>query len=120
MNYEVLWTPVVRARLQSHAWLSDLDWAHFDDARNWLLVEALLEDKDVSVHYLFVSNPLKARLLQEGARRHATKEQLNRAAFAMMGSMMAIPCMPPGELCALRGGVFVSTVRPRQRIAFGW
>src|SRR5271163_3090943 len=33
----------------------------------------------------------------------------------MMGSMMTIPCSPPGELCALRGGVFVSTVTPRQR-----
>ena len=43
-----------------------------------------------------------------------------RAAFAMIGSMMAIPCMPPGELCALRGGVFVSTVTPRQRMACGW
>ena len=43
-----------------------------------------------------------------------------RAAFAMIGSMMAMPCMPPGELCALRGGVFVSTVTPRQRIACGW
>ena len=25
----------------------------------------------------------------------------------------------PGELCALRGGVFVSTVMPRQRMASG-
>jgi hypothetical protein len=33
-----------------------------------------------------------------------------RAAFAMIGSMMTIPCNPPGELCALRGGVLVSTV----------
>ena len=38
----------------------------------------------------------------------------------MIGSMMAIPCSPPGELCALRGGVFVSTVTPRQRMAWGW
>jgi len=29
LNYEVLWTPVVRARLESHAWLADLDWPHF-------------------------------------------------------------------------------------------
>ena len=31
-----------------------------------------------------------------------------------------MPCIPPGELCALRGGVFVSTVKPRQRMACGW
>ena len=34
--------------------------------------------------------------------------------------MSVMPCMPPGELCALRGGVFVRTVTPRQRIACGW
>ncbi len=34
--------------------------------------------------------------------------------------MIAIPCIPPGELCALRGGVFVRTVTERQRIACGW
>ena len=43
-----------------------------------------------------------------------------RAALARMGSMMTIPWMPPGELCALRGGVLVSTVTPRQRMACGW
>ena len=32
---------------------------------------------------------------------------------------MVMPCMPPGELCAPRGGVFVSTVKPRQRMACG-
>jgi hypothetical protein len=24
LNYEILWTPVLRARLESHAWLADL------------------------------------------------------------------------------------------------
>ena len=38
----------------------------------------------------------------------------------MIGSMIVMPCMPPGELCALRGGVLVSTVTPRQRMACGW
>ena len=33
--------------------------------------------------------------------------------------MMVTPCMPPGELCALRGGVFVNTDTPLQRIAGG-
>jgi hypothetical protein len=31
LNYEILWTPVLRARLQSHAWLADLDWQRFID-----------------------------------------------------------------------------------------
>ena len=43
-----------------------------------------------------------------------------RAALAMTGSMSVIPCMPPGELCELRGGVFVRPINPRQRIAGGW
>ena len=34
--------------------------------------------------------------------------------------MIAMPCIPPGALCALRGGVLVSTVTPRQRMAGGW
>ena len=34
--------------------------------------------------------------------------------------MIAIPCIPPGELCELRGGVLVRTVTPRQRMACGW
>jgi hypothetical protein len=42
-----------------------------------------------------------------------------RAAFDKIGSMMMIPCIPPGALCGPRGGVFVSTVTPRQRMAGG-
>ena len=42
-----------------------------------------------------------------------------RAALARIGSMIAMPCMPPGELCALRGGVLVRTDMPRQRMAGG-
>ena len=34
--------------------------------------------------------------------------------------MIAMACMPPGALCALRGGVFVATVTLRQRMAGGW
>ena len=42
-----------------------------------------------------------------------------RDALAMIGSMSVIPCIPPGWLCARRGGVLVSTDTPRQRIAGG-
>jgi hypothetical protein len=43
-----------------------------------------------------------------------------RAALAITGSITVIPCMPPGWLCAPRGGVFVIAVTPRHRIASGW
>ena len=43
-----------------------------------------------------------------------------RAALAMIGAISALPCMPPGARCAPRGGVLVSTVSVRQRIAIGW
>ena len=42
-----------------------------------------------------------------------------RAALASIGSMIVMPCMPPGWLCARRGGVLVRTETPRKRIACG-
>ncbi|MEP7120353.1 MAG: penicillin-insensitive murein endopeptidase [Byssovorax sp.] len=62
----------------------ELPWAMFDDARNWDLVEALLTDDKANVRYLFISNPLRARLLAQAAKKHATKELITRAAAAMM------------------------------------
>ncbi|EDM80704.1 penicillin-insensitive murein endopeptidase [Plesiocystis pacifica SIR-1] len=41
----------------------------FDDARNWLLIEALLSDRAVRVQWIFVSNALEARMLR-WAERH--------------------------------------------------
>ena len=43
-----------------------------------------------------------------------------RAALATTGSIIMIACSPPGWLCARRGGVLVSTVIARERIATGW
>jgi penicillin-insensitive murein DD-endopeptidase len=62
----------------------ELPWAVFDDARNWDLVEALLSDEKANVRYLFVTNGLRARLLAQAAKKHATKEMIARAAAAMM------------------------------------
>ncbi len=31
LNYEVLWTPILKGRLKSHAWLNDTDWESFVD-----------------------------------------------------------------------------------------
>ncbi len=54
----------------------------FDVARNWALVEALLEDP-VPVQWIFVEAHLKKLLLQEGLRRGASPEVLDKAAKAM-------------------------------------
>ena len=62
----------------------ELPWAMFDEARNWDLVEALLTDDKANVRYLFIANPLRAKLLAQAAKKHATKELIARAAAAMM------------------------------------
>lgn len=59
-------------------------WPRFDDARNWTFVEALLEDRDANVKYLFVSGALRARLLAYAARKGAPKELIDRASAAML------------------------------------
>jgi penicillin-insensitive murein endopeptidase len=62
----------------------ELPWANFDEARNWDLVEALLQDDKANVRYLFIANPLRAKLLAQAAKKHASKELVARAAAAMM------------------------------------
>ena len=58
-------------------------WARFDDARNWTLVEALLNDP-AGVRYLFVSTGLRARLLAYAKRKGKSDAIIQRAAAAMM------------------------------------
>jgi penicillin-insensitive murein endopeptidase len=58
-------------------------WARFDDARNWTLVEALLNDP-AGVRYLFVSMGLRARLLAYAKRKGKSDAIIQRAAAAMM------------------------------------
>lgn len=67
----------------------ELPWAMFDDARNWDLVEALIQDDKASVRYLFVSPPLRGKLLAQAARKHARPEIIARAAAAMMSPQEA-------------------------------
>jgi penicillin-insensitive murein endopeptidase len=62
----------------------DVPGARFDEARNWSLVEALLEDRGANVRYLFITNGLKARLLAYAAKKKVKKELMERAAAAMM------------------------------------
>lgn len=62
----------------------ELPWAMFDEARNWELVQALLQDEKANVRYLFIANPLRAKLLAQAVKKHASKELIARAAAAMM------------------------------------
>lgn len=57
---------------------------HFDDARNWFLVESLLKNEKANVHYLFVATALKVRLLAYANKHHVSKELMARASAAMM------------------------------------
>ncbi|WP_437811744.1 penicillin-insensitive murein endopeptidase [Sorangium sp. So ce1078] len=61
-----------------------LPGARFDDMRNWALVEALLQDRQAGVKYLFVTDALRARLLAYAAKKRVPAELRTRAAAAMM------------------------------------
>ncbi|WP_433930903.1 penicillin-insensitive murein endopeptidase [Sorangium cellulosum] len=61
-----------------------LPGARFDDMRNWALVEALLQDRQAGVKYLFVTDALRARLLAYAAKKRVPAEMRARAAAAMM------------------------------------
>ncbi len=65
--------------------------AKFDDARNWALVAAVLEDPIAHVTHIFVSGPLRYRLLVY-AQQHGVPEPLRtRAAFAMVQPRGSLP-----------------------------
>ncbi|WP_437966882.1 penicillin-insensitive murein endopeptidase [Sorangium sp. So ce260] len=61
-----------------------LPGARFDDMRNWALVEALLQDRQAGIKYLFVTDALRARLLAYAAKKRVPAELRTRAAAAMM------------------------------------
>jgi penicillin-insensitive murein endopeptidase len=62
----------------------DVPGAHFDEARNWALVEAFLKDQGATVRYLFITPGLRSRLLAYAAKKHVAKELVDRAATVMM------------------------------------
>ena len=62
----------------------DVQGAHFDEARNWTMIEAMLKDDKASVRYLFISNALRGKLLAYANKKHVAKELYDRAATAMM------------------------------------
>lgn len=51
----------------------------FDVRRNWLLVRALLEDREVDVQWMFISQPLRQALLDEARRLQEPAHLLERA-----------------------------------------
>jgi penicillin-insensitive murein DD-endopeptidase len=63
---------------------TDLSGAVFDDARNWALVEALIDDRETRVSHIFVARHIRARLLRYAERRGVSLEQRQRAAELMM------------------------------------
>jgi penicillin-insensitive murein endopeptidase len=65
--------------------------AIFDDARNWALVAALLTDTHARVTYIFVANPIRARLLAYAERVGAPGATRTRAAEIMAQPRGSLP-----------------------------
>lgn len=83
--------------------------ARFDDARNWTLIEALLTDPQLRVQRIFVSAPLRQRLLAEAERRGVSLSLRMRAAQVLLQPRVGaahdnhfhvrIACPPGQESC---------------------
>jgi penicillin-insensitive murein endopeptidase len=65
--------------------------AFFDDARNWALVHAILQEDHARVTYIFVSAPIRARLLAYAARSGVSQALLRRAAELMVQPHGVLP-----------------------------
>lgn len=63
----------------------------FDEARNWALVAAWLNDPEASVRQIFVASHLRQRLLEYAARIKAPQSLRNRAALAMLQPRKGLP-----------------------------
>ena len=64
--------------------------ARFDVAKNWALVQAMLEDPVARVSHIFVADPLR-RVLLAHARSRVSPALYNRAAVVMMQPSNALP-----------------------------
>lgn len=64
--------------------------ARFDDARNWLLISSIVEDR-ANVSHIFVAAPIRARLLSYAAKIGAPAEVRTRAAELMMQPHGCLP-----------------------------
>jgi penicillin-insensitive murein endopeptidase len=87
---------------------TDLPGAVFDDARNWALVEALLDDHEARVSHIFVARHIRARLLRYAEKHGVASDVRQRAADVMMQPSLAahddhfhvrIGCPPDQRRC---------------------
>jgi penicillin-insensitive murein endopeptidase len=65
--------------------------AYFDDAKNWALVTALVNDPEAHVTHVFVAAPLRARLLAYAEHAGASQATRLRAAELMQQPRGALP-----------------------------
>lgn len=65
--------------------------AHFDDARNWALVAAWLNDSSAHVSHIFVATPIRARLLAYAVRMGVAEAVRDRAAVTMLQPHGSLP-----------------------------
>jgi penicillin-insensitive murein endopeptidase len=65
--------------------------AYFDDARNWALIAALLDDPSSRITHIFISAPLRARLLRQAEHVAASRELRDRAALVLMQPHGTLP-----------------------------
>jgi len=65
--------------------------ARFDDAKNWALVAGLLADPVARVTHVFVSAPIRARLLAYAARAGVPESLRTRAAMTMVQPRGTLP-----------------------------
>jgi penicillin-insensitive murein endopeptidase len=63
----------------------------FDDHRNWLLVQAWLKDDRAGISHVFVSAPLRRRLLEHAERSPALRKYAPRAAVFLKQPEDAAP-----------------------------
>lgn len=68
-----------------------LGYFRFDDARNWALVKALVSSPHARVQYLFISDPLRARLLAHARSRGEPAAIVQAAARVMTQPGAHIP-----------------------------
>jgi len=55
----------------------------FDDAANWLVIKALLENPIAEVQYVFISDDLKQRLLDHATATGERRELIERASYLL-------------------------------------
>jgi penicillin-insensitive murein endopeptidase len=55
----------------------------FDDARNWALIRALVEDSAIRVRYMFITQELESRIIAYATKRGAKRASVARAAEVM-------------------------------------